>query len=78
MNTYTESLENRARDINPEDDIDYSAALAEVVSMFRNFDEALDTFLVRHGYTGDRQDIDGKTAFIKSRFEWADIRMSTE
>ena len=54
MDTYTESLENRARDINPEDDIDYSAALAEVVSMFRNFDEALDTFLVRHGYTGDR------------------------
>ena len=24
MDTYTESLENRARDINPEDDIDYS------------------------------------------------------
>ena len=38
MDTYTESLENRARDINPEDDIDYSAALAEVVSMFRNFE----------------------------------------
>ena len=57
MDTYTESLENRARDINPEDDIDYSAALTEVVSMFQNFDEALDTFLVRHGYTGDRQDI---------------------
>ncbi len=73
MNTYTESLENRARDINPEDDIDYSAALAEVVSMFRNFDEALDTFLIGHGYTGDRQDIDGKTAFIKSRFEQKEI-----
>lgn len=73
MDTYTESLENRARDINPEDDIDYSAALAEVVSMFRNFDEALDTFLVRHGYTGNRQDIDGKMAFIKSRFEQKQI-----
>ncbi len=31
MDTYTESLENRARDINPEDDIDYSAALAETM-----------------------------------------------
>ena len=73
MDTYTESLENRARDINPEDDIDYSAALTEVVSMFRNFDEALDTFLVRRGYAGDRQDIDGKMAFIKSRFEQKQI-----
>ena len=41
--------------------------------MFQNFDEALDTFLVRHGYTGDRQDIDGKMAFIKSRFEQKQI-----
>lgn len=30
MGTYTESLENRARDIHPEDDIDYSAALGDV------------------------------------------------
>ena len=69
MGTYTESLENRARDIHPEDDIDYSAALGEVVSMFRSFDEALDTFIIRHGFTGDRHDIDEKTDFIKSKFE---------
>lgn len=54
MDTYTESLENRDRDINPEDDIDYGAALVEVVSMFRNFDDALDTFLIKHGYTENR------------------------
>lgn len=69
MGTYTESLENRARDIDPEDDIDYSSAMAEVVSMFRNFDEALDTFLIRHGFSGDRHDIDGKTSFIRQKFE---------
>ena len=49
MDTYTESLENRAREISPEEDIDYSRALVEVVSMFRNFDEALDTFIISHG-----------------------------
>ena len=69
MDTYTESLENRARDISPEEDIDYSRALVEVVSMFRNFDEALDTFIISHGYSGDRHDVDEKTSFIKAKFQ---------
>ncbi|WP_251209910.1 hypothetical protein [Acetatifactor aquisgranensis] len=69
MDTYTESLENRAREISPEEDIDYSRALVEVVSMFRNFDEALDTFIISHGYSGDRHDVDEKTSFIKAKFQ---------
>lgn len=73
MDTYTESLENKARDIHPEDDIDYGAALGEVVKMFRNFDEALDAFIVKHGFNGDRNDVEQKIGFIKSRFEQNNI-----
>lgn len=74
MNTYTEFLENRAREIYPEDDIDYSQALIEVVNMFRNFDEALDTFLAEHGFTGNKSDIDEKISYIRTKFAQADIQ----
>lgn len=69
MGTYTKSLENKAREINPEEDIDYSEELIKVVEMFREFDEALDEFIINHGFAGDRQDIDEKIAFIRHRFE---------
>ncbi len=74
MNTYTEYLENRAREIYPEDDIDYSQALMEVVNMFRHFDEALDTFLAEHGFTGNRSDVDEKISYIRTKFAQADIQ----
>ena len=74
MNTYTEFLENKAREIYPEDDIDYSQALIEVVNMFRNFDEALDTFLAEHGFTGNKPDIDEKISYIRTKFAQADIQ----
>lgn len=74
MNTYTEFLENKAREIYPEDDIDYSQALIEVVNMFRNFDEALDTFLAEHGFTGNKSDIDEKISYIRTKFAQADIQ----
>lgn len=74
MNTYTEFLENKAREIYPEDDIDYSQALIEVVNMFRNFDEALDTFLAEHGFTGNKSDIDEKISYIRTKFAQTDIQ----
>ena len=74
MNTYTEFLENKAREIYPENDIDYSQALIEVVNMFRNFDEALDTFLAEHGFTGNKSDIDEKISYIRTKFAQADIQ----
>ena len=74
MNTYTEFLENKAREIYPEDDIDYSQALIEVVNMFRNFDEALDTFLAEHGFMGNKLDIDEKISYIRTKFAQADIQ----
>ena len=73
MSTYTEFFENKAREIHPEDDIDYSQALIEVVNRFRNFDEALDTFIAEHGFSGERSDIDEKISFIRSKFVQADI-----
>ena len=74
MNAYTDFLENRAREIYPEDDIDYSQALMEVVNMFRHFDEALDTFLAEHGFTGNRSDVDEKISYIRTKFARADIQ----
>lgn len=74
MNTYTEFLENKAREIYPEDDIDYSQALIEVVNMFRNFDEALDTFLAEHGFTGNKSDVDEKISYMRTKFAQADIQ----
>lgn len=69
MDIYTEFLEDRARDIRPEDDIDYSRELMKVAAMFRDFGQSLDTFIVKHGFSGDCSDIDAKTAYIRTRFE---------
>lgn len=74
MGTYTQSLENRARDIDPEEDIDYSEELVRVVQMFRNFDEALDTFIADHGFSGNRLDREEKAAFIQAKFEQAGMQ----
>lgn len=74
MDTYTEFLEDRARDIHPEDDIDYSRELMAVVAMFRDFDEALDTFLIKHGFAGDCSDIDAKIAYIRTKCEESGVQ----
>ncbi|MCI9142211.1 MAG: hypothetical protein HFH87_06245 [Lachnospiraceae bacterium] len=74
MDTYTEFLEDRARDIHPEDDIDYSRELMAVVAMFRDFDEALDTFLIKHGFSGDCSDIDAKIAYIRTKCEESGVQ----
>lgn len=73
MDHYTELLEDKARDIYPEDDIDYSGALMEVVRMFRHFDEALDIFLIKHGFSGNLSDIDEKVSYIRTKFIQAQI-----
>lgn len=72
MATYTNFLEQKGYDIDQNDD-NYIEELLEVANLFRNFDEALDTFIANHGYTGDISDIDAKAAFIKSKFEQAKI-----
>ena len=74
MKTYTKILEDRAYDISPEDE-NYMEELMEVVKLFRYFDEALDEFLVNHGYLGDIKDVDEKISFIKTKFKQASVPM---
>lgn len=52
MGTYTEFIEYKRNEILLEDD-NYIEELQEVAEMFRDFDEALDVFLVEHGYGGE-------------------------
>lgn len=72
MEGYTEKLEREMWEINPEDD-DYPEKLQAAAASFRRFDEALSDFLIRNGYEGASNDIDGKVAYVRSRFEAAGI-----
>lgn len=74
MSKYTEFFENKAREIDPEDDIDYGEALMEVVNRFRNFGGAMDTFITEHGFSGNSSDIDEKILYIKAKFAAAGIQ----
>lgn len=74
MSKYTEFFENKAREIDPEDDIDYGEALMEVVNRFRNFGGAMDTFITEHGFSGNSSDIDEKISYIKAKFAAAGIQ----
>ncbi len=72
MGQYTERLKMLENEISPEDD-NYTEKLIEVAESFRDFGEALDTFIVHKGYVGDIEDVDEKVAFIKNKFQAANI-----
>lgn len=72
MGEYTEYLKNLRDEISPEDD-NYAEELLQVAKSFRNFDEALDDFLLKKGYAGDFHDIDEKVSYIKDKFKEAGI-----
>lgn len=74
MGTYTEFIEYKRNEILPEDD-NYIEELQEVAEMFRDFDEALDVFLVEHGYGGELSDIEAKVSFISLKFEEQKIKI---
>lgn len=74
MGDYTTFLTGRVYDISPEDE-NFKEELLEVVRSFRTFDVALDEFLVKRGYSGDRNDSSEKSKFIKSKFEEAGIAL---
>lgn len=73
MPTYTQLLENKAYNIFPEDD-DYMEKLLKVPQMFNSFGEAMDIFLVNHGYTEEVDNIDRKVSFITDHFRQSDIK----
>lgn len=72
MGAYTDFLEDRCFEILPSDD-DYVGELARVTELFRSFDQALDSFLVDHGYTHDTANHENKVTYLASKFRMAGI-----
>lgn len=71
MGAYTDFLTDKsARILDAED---YLEELKEAAALFRTFDEALDTFLMAHGFAGDPDSAEEKTAFLAEKFRVADI-----
>ena len=68
MAKYTDKMINRCIEIIPYDD-NYLEELRRQTELFRNFGEALDTFLVENGYAGGVDDVSGKMDFIKQRYK---------
>lgn len=72
MSNYTDVLEAKMYDITPDDD-NYRQELIDIAKSFRRFDEALDTYIIKHGYEGKSNDIDSKVAFLKNKFKEAEV-----
>lgn len=72
MSGYTEYLTEKEYRISPCND-DYTEKLIEAARSFRPFSEALDEFLIQHGYEGDITNVKSKINYLKQRFEAAGI-----
>lgn len=70
MSTYTSTLNRPLESIAWEDE-NFVEELLDVARLFRPFSEAMDEFIVSHGYEGSLEDINRKTAFIRAAFESA-------
>lgn len=70
MGIYTDSIEELLYDIRPDDD-NYTDELLKMAQSFRDFDKALDEFIINQGYDGDINNIDNKINFIKLKFKEA-------
>ncbi len=71
MGTYTDFLTDKS--VRILDAEDYLEELKEAVALFCTFDKALDTFLAAHGFAGDPESAEEKTAFLEEKFKSADI-----
>ncbi len=69
-NRCTISLKNSLDSLSFEDD-DFPKKLLGIARLFRSFPEAMDEFILAHGFTGDPADTGAKAAFIRSAFERA-------
>lgn len=67
MAEYTDRMMACCSEITPYDD-NYLDELRRQMERFRNFGDALDTFLVEKGYTGSLDDLGSKKDFIKKRY----------
>ena len=71
MGQYTSFLEEKSIRIFNEDDC--VEELKKIVGDFRSFDEALDSFIIEHGYDGDIKDVNEKVSFISSKCRAAGV-----
>ena len=71
MDIYTRVMEQRAFDAAT----DYypREIIVEAVNSFHKFSDSLDIFIGNHGYTGNIDDIIGKSAFLRESFEKSGI-----
>lgn len=65
MGTYTNYFNQKTYSIFKKED--YIPELKKVIGEFQPFDAALDNFILRYGYKGDRTDIDAKVKFISDK-----------
>lgn len=72
MGKYTQQLKQIGYELSPEDD-DYTTQLLAVAKSFRDFDSALDSFIMQNGYDKDITNIEEKVQFIKDKFQEAKI-----
>lgn len=72
MGQYTQQLKQMQDILSPEDEF-YREQLLSVTKFFRDFDSALDSFIIEHGYDKNIHDIDEKVKFIKDKFQKAKI-----
>ena len=71
MGKYTTFLEEKSITLFNEDE--YLEELKTVIGDFRSFDEALDSFILEHGYKGDIGNIDDKVAYISGKCKVAGV-----
>ncbi|MFR7695437.1 MAG: hypothetical protein ACLU0B_09150, partial [Lachnospiraceae bacterium] len=71
MGVYTDFFEEKIYDVLVEED--YIGELKKVMGQFRPFHEALDSFLLEHGYRGNIEDTDEKVKFISEKCRQAGV-----
>lgn len=74
MGQYTQYMATQESQISPEDE-NYKEELLAVAKAFRNFDDALDEFIVKKGFVGDVNDVNAKVKYIKDKFHEEDIEI---
>lgn len=71
MGIYTDFFEEKATAIFNEED--YVNELKKIVGRFRTFGEALDSFIIEHGYKGEPDNIEKKVKFIADKCKQANV-----
>lgn len=62
MPTYTNLLQSQFQEISPYDE-NFTEELLSIAQLFRPFSDAMDEFLLEHGYAGNIDDVEAKVAF---------------